>query len=314
MNLSSTVGRVCVPRPSKLCRQQGGHQRTDQGPGQGVGGAEGPRKCRRPRHDRNRHESSGSRHRRRPNQGGDPDETHRKPEEVASRSRLPGQRRRSVRDRPGAARGWRPESGWLLEWGGSSGLGHCANRLRVTLRPLCRVRSINEYGSVIIYQTASEVERNADKGEVYEKIKVALVDTLGVDEDEIKPEATLVGDLGASRSISWTSSSGWRRRSTSRFPAANCSPRTSYRPQVRARREVTELGWPSCASGCPLPTSTTSSRTRSSQDFGNLLTVADMCRFVEGKVEVTGLSPLARRESARDVPASVSRRLRWRLP
>ena len=24
------------------------------------------------------------------------------------------------------------------------------------------------------------------------------------------------------------------------------------------------------------------------QDFGNLLTVADMCRFVESKVEVTG--------------------------
>ena len=35
------------------------------------------------------------------------------------------------------------------------------------------------------------------KDEVYEKIKVALTDALGVDEEEIKPEATLVGDLGA---------------------------------------------------------------------------------------------------------------------
>ena len=35
------------------------------------------------------------------------------------------------------------------------------------------------------------------KDEIYEKIKTALVDALGVDEDEITPEATLVGDLGA---------------------------------------------------------------------------------------------------------------------
>ena len=35
------------------------------------------------------------------------------------------------------------------------------------------------------------------KDEIYEKIKTALVDALGVDDDEIVPEATLVGDLGA---------------------------------------------------------------------------------------------------------------------
>ena len=35
------------------------------------------------------------------------------------------------------------------------------------------------------------------KEEVYDKIKVALTDALGVDEEDITPEATLVGDLGA---------------------------------------------------------------------------------------------------------------------
>ena len=35
------------------------------------------------------------------------------------------------------------------------------------------------------------------KQEVYEKIRSALVDALGVDDDEVAPEATLVGDLGA---------------------------------------------------------------------------------------------------------------------
>ncbi len=35
------------------------------------------------------------------------------------------------------------------------------------------------------------------KEEVYDKIRTALVDALGVDEEDVTPEATLVGDLGA---------------------------------------------------------------------------------------------------------------------
>ena len=33
--------------------------------------------------------------------------------------------------------------------------------------------------------------------ELFEKVKETLVDALGVDEDEVKPDATLTGDLGA---------------------------------------------------------------------------------------------------------------------
>jgi acyl carrier protein len=33
--------------------------------------------------------------------------------------------------------------------------------------------------------------------EVYAKVRETLVDALGVDEDEVKPDATLMGDLGA---------------------------------------------------------------------------------------------------------------------
>src|SRR5690242_21906276 len=35
------------------------------------------------------------------------------------------------------------------------------------------------------------------QSEVYEKVRTVLTDALGVDEDEVTPEATLVGDLGA---------------------------------------------------------------------------------------------------------------------
>src|SRR5207237_9135744 len=37
----------------------------------------------------------------------------------------------------------------------------------------------------------------AQKEEVFEKVRTCLVDALGVDDDEVTPEATLVGDLGA---------------------------------------------------------------------------------------------------------------------
>src|SRR5215467_3124842 len=33
--------------------------------------------------------------------------------------------------------------------------------------------------------------------EIFSKVQTALVDALGVDEDEVTPDATLVGDLGA---------------------------------------------------------------------------------------------------------------------
>src|SRR5437870_11041482 len=35
------------------------------------------------------------------------------------------------------------------------------------------------------------------KPEIFEKIKTSLVEALGVDEEEVTPQATLVGDLGA---------------------------------------------------------------------------------------------------------------------
>ncbi|MCE5277811.1 MAG: acyl carrier protein [Planctomycetaceae bacterium] len=35
------------------------------------------------------------------------------------------------------------------------------------------------------------------EAEVFEKVKETLVDALGVDEEEVTPEATLTGDLGA---------------------------------------------------------------------------------------------------------------------
>lgn len=37
----------------------------------------------------------------------------------------------------------------------------------------------------------------ASQDEVFERVRETLIDALGVDDDEVTPEATLVGDLGA---------------------------------------------------------------------------------------------------------------------
>ena len=37
----------------------------------------------------------------------------------------------------------------------------------------------------------------AQQAEVFEKVRTCLVDALGVDDDEVTPEATMIGDLGA---------------------------------------------------------------------------------------------------------------------
>ena len=51
--------------------------------------------------------------------------------------------------------------------------------------------------------------------DIFSKVQESLVDALGVDDDEVTDEATLVGDLALSRSTSWTSCSNWKKLSVS---------------------------------------------------------------------------------------------------
>jgi hypothetical protein len=50
--------------------------------------------------------------------------------------------------------------------------------------------------------------------EIYTKVQAVLVDALGVDEEEVKPESAMTWAPRAS--TSWTSCSAWKRASTSR--------------------------------------------------------------------------------------------------
>jgi acyl carrier protein len=126
------------------------------------------------------------------------------------------------------------------------------------------------------------------KEEIYDKIKVALVDALGVDEDEIKPEATLVGDLGAESIDFLDIVFRLEKAFEIKIPRGELFPEDVLTDQKYVQDgKVTEVGLSELRKRMPFANLDEFAKNPIVQDFGNVLTVADMCRFVEGKVEVT---------------------------
>jgi acyl carrier protein len=127
------------------------------------------------------------------------------------------------------------------------------------------------------------------KEEVYEKIKVALVDALGVDDDEIKPEATLVGDLGAESIDFLDIVFRLEKAFDIKIPRGELFPEDVLTDQKYIQDgRVTEHGVAELRKRMPFANLDNFAKNPVVQDFGNVLTVADMCRFIEGKVEVKG--------------------------
>ena len=92
------------------------------------------------------------------------------------------------------------------------------------------------------------------KEEIFEKIQAALVDALGVDEEDVTPDATLVGDLGA-ESIDFLDIVFRLEKSFSiKIPRGELFPRTfSPMPNTSKMEKSRSKAWPSFASGCRLP-------------------------------------------------------------
>jgi acyl carrier protein len=127
------------------------------------------------------------------------------------------------------------------------------------------------------------------KDEIFEKIKTALVDALGVDEDEVTPEATLVGDLGA-ESIDFLDIV-FRLEKTFdiKIPRGELFPEDILtNSQYVKDGKVTDVGVAELRKRMPFADLDGFAKNPVVQDFANLLTVADMCRFVESKVAVSG--------------------------
>ena len=127
------------------------------------------------------------------------------------------------------------------------------------------------------------------KEEIYGKIRNALVEALGVDEEEVTPEATLVGDLGAESIDFLDIVFRLEKAFDIKIPRGELFPEDvlTNAEYVQDGR-VTERGLVELRKRMPFANLDEFAKNPAVQDFANLLTVADMCRFIEGKVPVTG--------------------------
>ena len=126
------------------------------------------------------------------------------------------------------------------------------------------------------------------KEEIFDKVKDALIEALGLDDDEVAPEATLVGDLGAESidflDIVFRLEKGFDIK----IPRGELFPEDVLtNAEYVSDGRVSEAGLAELRARMPFANLDEFAANPIVQDFGNLLTVADMCRFIETKVEVT---------------------------
>ena len=126
------------------------------------------------------------------------------------------------------------------------------------------------------------------KDEVFEKVQEALVEALGVDDDEVTAEATLVGDLGAESIDFLDIVFRLEKAFDIKIPRGELFPEDVWTNADYVQDgKVTESGLEELRRRMPFANLDEFAKNPVVQEFGSLLTVADMCRFVEGKVEAT---------------------------
>ncbi len=123
------------------------------------------------------------------------------------------------------------------------------------------------------------------KEEVFTKVQGALVDALGVDEEEVTPGARLVGDLGAESIDFLDIVFRLEKAFDIKIPRGELFPEDILtNAQFVQNGKVTPEGLKQLEARMPFADLSNFIANPVVQDFGNLLTVQDMCRYVETKV------------------------------
>jgi acyl carrier protein len=123
------------------------------------------------------------------------------------------------------------------------------------------------------------------KDEVYKKVQTALVDALGVDDEEVTPQATMVGDLGA-ESIDFLDIVFKLEKAFGiEIPRKELSPEDILTNALYVQDgKVTAAGIAELKKRMPFVDFTKFEANPQVREFSNLLTVGDLCRYVEGKI------------------------------
>lgn len=121
--------------------------------------------------------------------------------------------------------------------------------------------------------------------EVFDKVREVLEDALGVDADEVTPDATLVGDLGA-ESIDFLDivfrlekAFGIKIDQAELFPDNVLND-----PQYVQDGKVTDAGMTELRSRLPHANLDAFDQSREVEDFSNVFTVDAVVKFVQSKL------------------------------
>ncbi|PQO44136.1 acyl carrier protein [Blastopirellula marina] len=121
--------------------------------------------------------------------------------------------------------------------------------------------------------------------EVFEKVREALVDALGVDEEEVTPEATMVGDLGAESIDFLDIVFRLEKAFDIEIPRAELFPEDILtNAEYVNDGKVTPEGLTELKKRMPFADLSKFEENPQVSEFGNLLTVNDMCKYVESKL------------------------------
>ena len=123
------------------------------------------------------------------------------------------------------------------------------------------------------------------KEEVFEKVRDALVDALGVEDDEVTSEATLVGDLGAESidflDIVFRLEKGFDIK----IPRGELFPEDILTStEYVADGKINAEGLEELKKRMPFADLSKFEENPVVQEFATSLTVQDMCNYVESKV------------------------------
>ncbi|MBX3413198.1 MAG: acyl carrier protein [Pirellulales bacterium] len=125
------------------------------------------------------------------------------------------------------------------------------------------------------------------KDEVFDKIRAALVDALGVDEDEVTPNATLTGDLGAESIDFLDIVFRLEKAFDIKIPRGELFPESILTdPQYVADGKFTPAGIEELRKRMPFANLDEFAKNPVAQEFGNLFTVQMIANYVESKVNV----------------------------
>ena len=121
--------------------------------------------------------------------------------------------------------------------------------------------------------------------EILTKVQEALVEALGVDDDELTPEATLVNDLGAESIDFLDIVFRLEKAFEIKIPRDELFPEDILtNAEYVQDGKVNEAGVAKLTERMPFADLSNFAQNPVVQEFGNQLTVEDMCRYVESKV------------------------------